>query len=320
MVTEFINPVQEHLQDVEDRMRSCFNGNATGLISLLDQLISLGGKRLRPTVTLLMGKMLGADLDQLLDLAAAIEMLHTATLIHDDLVDDAPLRRGEKTINASLPPVASVLAGDLVFAIAANLAAATKSVSVMEIFAETLATMVNGEIKNLFDDQPAYDKDMYFQWIYAKTASMFELATGAAAILSAADADAVKAARQFGRDIGMAFQIVDDVLDFTGSPHDIGKPVGNDLRQGMLTLPTLNYLEIHPEDPDLRSVINRNGHDEENLNRLIAAINASDAVDQSMHEAERFVQSGLQLLADFPDSAERRALEDLAKFILTRNT
>ncbi|MBL6983650.1 MAG: polyprenyl synthetase family protein [Anaerolineales bacterium] len=315
---EFINPVQEHLQDVEDRMRSRFNGSASGLISILDQLICLGGKRLRPTVTLLMGKMLGADLDHLLDLAAAIEMLHTATLIHDDLVDDATLRRGEKTINATLPPVASVLAGDLVFAIAANLAAATKSVRVMEIFAETLATMVNGEITNLFDNKPGNDREMYFQWIYAKTASMFELATGAAAILSKADVEAISTARQFGREIGMAFQIVDDVLDFTGSPADIGKPVGNDLRQGVFTLPTLHYLETHPEDPDLRSVINRNGHDEESLNRLIAAINASDAVNQSMHEAERFVQSGLETLAVFPDILERQALEELTRFILSR--
>ncbi|MBC8503744.1 MAG: polyprenyl synthetase family protein [Chloroflexi bacterium] len=315
---EFINPVQEHLQDVEDRMRSRFNGSASGLISILDQLICLGGKRLRPTVTLLMGKMLGADLDHLLDLAAAIEMLHTATLIHDDLVDDATLMRGEKTINATLPPVASVLAGDLVFAIAANLAAATKSVRVMEIFAETLATMVNGEITNLFDNKPGNDREMYFQWIYAKTASMFELATGAAAILSKADVEAISTARQFGREIGMAFQIVDDVLDFTGSPADIGKPVGNDLRQGVFTLPTLHYLETHPEDPDLRSVINRNGHDEESLNRLIAAINASDAVNQSMHEAERFVQSGLETLAVFPDILERQALEELTRFILSR--
>jgi len=135
MVIEFVDPVREHLQEVEERMRSRFNGNTSGLSIILEQFISLGGKRVRPTLTLLMGQLLGADLDRLLDLAAAIEMLHTATLIHDDLVDDAPMRRGMKTINADWPPVASVLAGDLVFAIAANLAADTKSVSVMEMFA-----------------------------------------------------------------------------------------------------------------------------------------------------------------------------------------
>ena len=319
MVTKFINPVQEHLQDVEERMRSRFNGNASGLISILDQLISLGGKRLRPTVTLLLGKMLGADHDRLLDLAAAIEMLHTATLIHDDLVDNAPLRRGAKTLNATMPPVASVLAGDLVFAIAANLAAATKSVSVMEIFAETLATLVNGEITNLFENKSGFDREMYYQWIYSKTASMFELSTGAAAVLSPVDADVVTAARHFGRNIGMAFQIVDDVLDFVGDPDLIGKSVGSDLRQGAITLPTIHYAESNPKDPDIVSVANRNGRDEVILERLVTAIKTSDAIEQSMAEAEVFVQLGLEELTKFPEGAERQALENLAEFILKRN-
>ena len=319
MVMEFINPVQEHLQDVEDRMRASFNGNSAGLIFLLDQLISLGGKRLRPTVTLLMGKMLGADIDRLLDLAAAIEMLHTATLIHDDLVDNVPLRRGEKTINATLPPAASVLAGDLVFAIAANLAAATKSVSVMEIFAETLATMVNGEITNLFENNSPFDRETYFEWIYGKTASMFELATGAAAILSMVREEEISAARHFGRQIGMAFQIVDDVLDFAGEQAQIGKPTGNDLRQGAITLPTIEYFEIHPNDPNLQFVVNRNGHDDEKLEQLIAAINASEAVEQSMLEAKKYIHRGLESLEIFPESVERLALENLAKYILNRN-
>lgn len=300
-------------------MRSRLNGNPSGLITVLDQFVRLGGKRVRPTLTILVGKMLGADFDRLLDLAAAIEMLHTATLIHDDLVDDASLRRGARTINATWPPAASVLAGDLVFAIAANLAADTKSVRVMEMFAETLAVIVNGEIAYLFDDRAAFDREAYYRWIYAKTASMFELATGAAAILSSAREEEISSARQFGREIGMAFQIVDDVLDFTGAQADIGKPVGNDLRQGTITLPTLHYHENCPDDPDMLSVIRRNGHDQESLDRLIAAINDSDAIDQSISEARVFIRSGLEALAVFPDTQERQALEELSRYILKRH-
>lgn len=319
MVIEFINPVQEHLQEVEARMRSRFNGNTSGLGVILEQFFRLRGMRLRPTLTLLFGQMFGAELDHLLDLAAATEMLHTATLIHDDLVDDTPVRHATKAINAAWPPLASVLAGDLVFAIAANLAADTKSVRVMEMFAETLATIVDGEISNLFGNQHEFDRDVYYRWLYGKTASIYELAAGAAAILSpVVDNEAVSTARQFGRNIGVAFQIVEDVLDFIGTQVDIGQPIGNDLRQGLLTLPTLKYFETHPEDPDLHSIINHNGHDEESLNRLIAAINASDAIDRSMHEAERLVQSSIDALTAFPDNLARQTLEELARYLLRR--
>ncbi len=320
MVTKFQNPIQEYLQEVETRMRARFNGHTSGLINVLDQLVSLGGKRVRPTLTILVGKMLGANLDQLLDLAAAIEMLHTATLIHDDLVDDASLRRGAKTINASWPPAASVLAGDLVFAIAANLAADTKSVSVMELFAETLAIIVNGEITYLFDDRSDFDQEKYYRWIYAKTASMFELATGAAALLSSADEEEIYSAREFGRQIGMAFQIVDDVLDFTGAQTEIGKPVGNDLRQGTITLPTLYYYKDFPDDPDILSVINRNGHDEHSLNRLISAISQSEAIEKSIREAHRFVELGLDALYELPEAPEQHALADLTRYIIDRKS
>lgn len=319
MVTEFNNPVRDYLQEVEDRMRSRFNGNTAGLASMLEQFFQLKGMRLRPTLTILVGQMLDAEQDHLLDLAAAIELLHTATLIHDEMNEDVPARRPSQTSNAAWPPLANVLAGDLVFAIAATLAADTQSVRVMELFAETLATIVNREITNLFENQEGFDQKIYYRWMYGQTASMYELAAGAAAHLGLSEnPKVINAAIKFGHDVGVAHQIVEDILDFNSIPADRGVRVGSNLRQGLITLPTLHYFEAHPHDPDLLSVIDHNGHDEETLNRLIAAIKASDAIDRSMDEAERLVKSSLVILKTFPDNQPRQALEELCKNIPLR--
>ncbi len=319
MVTEFNNPVREYLQEVENRMRSRFNGNTAGLGTMLEQFFQLRGMRLRPTLTILVGQMLGAEEDHLLDLAAAIELLHTATIIHDEMNEDVPARRPSQTSNTAWPPLANVLAGDLVFAIAATLAADTQSVRVMELFAETLATIVNREITNLFENREGFDRETYYRWMYGQMASMYELAAGAAAHLGVADEpEVINAAIKFGRDVGVAHQIVDDILDFTSIPADRSVRVGSNLRQGLITLPTLHYFEAHPQDPDLLSVLNHNGHDKGTLNRLVAAISASDAIDRSMDEAERLVKSSLDVLKTFPDNQPRQALEELCKYVLGR--
>ena len=171
MVMLSINSVQEQLNKVNVRMRSQLNSSPSELMTSLEQIISTGGKRIRPRISLLVGEMLGADPDRLINLAAAVEMLHTATLVHDDLVDGAMLRRGAATLNATWPPAATVLAGDLVFASAAKLAADTHSVDLMRMFAETLTIIINGEVGYLFRNGSGADRDVYYNWIYAKTAS-----------------------------------------------------------------------------------------------------------------------------------------------------
>ncbi len=320
MTVSFLTPVQDRLQDVEILMRSQAEGNHPDLVSAMHHLIQAGGKRVRPAVALLTGAMLGADPDRLLNLAGAVELLHTATLVHDDLIDGSLLRRGSATINAQWTPAATVLTGDFIFARAAKLAADTGSVTVMQLFAEALTTIVNGEITQYFRSKGIANREDYYTRIYAKTASMFELASEAAAVLSPVDDQMVEAARRFGYEIGMAFQIVDDVLDFTGEQARVGKPVGSDLRQGLITLPALYYFEAHPQDPDMHSVIQRNGHNRSQLDRLIDAIRESDAIDLAMEEADEYVHRGLNLLEEFPYSLERDALVDLATYITRRNT
>lgn len=315
----FLTPVQEDIHAVENLMRSQAEGRHPDLGAALDLLLSSGGKRIRPTLTLLTGKMLGADWQRLITLSAAIELLHTATLVHDDLIDGSLLRRGMPTLNSQWSPGATVLTGDFLFASAAKLASDTNSIQVMSLFARTLTVIVNGEITQLFTGRCQLNKEDYFQRIYAKTASLFETSAATAAMISDVSADVVETLRHFGYEIGMAFQIIDDILDFTGEPGTLGKPVGSDLRQGLVTLPTIYYTEGHPDDPAVKSL--KEGHcinSDSQLNQLIESIRTSQAINQAHQEAFHFVERGLNNLRTLPNCDERQLLEDLANYIVNR--
>lgn len=318
MTTSFTTPVQDRLHDIEMHMRAQANNAHPDLAAALQHLIDAGGKRVRPTITMLTGELLNAVPEKLLDLAAAVEMLHTATLVHDDLIDGALLRRGMPTLNANWTPAATVLTGDFIFARAAKLAAATGSVEVMDMFAEALTIIVDGEINQQFISKGLANRDDYYRRIYAKTASLFELAAGAAALLGDVTEAEREAARRFGYELGMAFQIMDDVLDFTAAQIKLGKPVGSDLRNGLITLPAIYYHEANPADKDMDSVIRRNGHNRDQLDRLVNNIRTSDAISQAIEEAELFVQKALSQLENLPAGPQRDALENLARYIITR--
>jgi geranylgeranyl pyrophosphate synthase len=310
--------VEDRLNLVEERMRAQADGHHTAVGAALHHLLGSGGKRIRVIVTLLTGKMLGADEDKLITLAAAIESLHTATLVHDDLIDGAMIRRGIPTLNAQWSPAATVLTGDFIFSKAAKLAADTGSIEVMKIFAETLATIVNGEITQLFSSRWIANREDYYRRIYAKTASLFETSTTAAALLSNADRHITAAVKYFGYEIGMAFQIIDDILDFTSEQTTMGKPVASDLRQGIITLPVLYYLESHPDDQEMKNILDSNFCDEDCLGRLLTSIRDSGAIKLSHDEARQSVQRGLDILMELPETVERKALEDLASYIVDR--
>lgn len=314
----FTAPIEDRLGLVEERIRAQADGHHTAVGAALQHLLSSGGKRIRVVVTLLTGKMLGADPDKLVTLAAAIESLHTATLVHDDLIDGAMIRRGIPTLNAQWSPAATVLTGDFIFAKAAKLAADTGSVEVMRIFASCLATIVNGEIIQLFSSKWIANRENYYHRIYAKTASLFEASTYTASVLSNAGEQTTSVMKQFGYDIGMAFQIIDDVLDFTSEQTTMGKPVASDLRQGLITLPVLYYLENNPSDTDMRSILESSFCDETCLNHLLVSIKESGAIQQSHNEARQYVQKGLDGITKLPESKERKALEDLAIYIVDR--
>ena len=289
------------------------------LRTAFENLLQSGGKRVRPKLVLLMGNMLGADTERLITLAAAIEMLHTATLVHDDLIDGSLMRRGNETLNANWTPAATVLTGDFVFARAAKLAAQTGSLTVMEEFAETLAIMVTGELTEMFDARGIADPKNYYQRIYAKTGSLFELATHGAAIISPVSAETVTNARNFGRELGTAFQIIDDILDFTGNQAEIGKPVGSDLLQGLITLPALYYIEAHPENERVKSLLNGHYHNSTEISLLVEDICQSDAIELALNEAKKYATRALASLNGHLPSEERSALENLTEYVTNRN-
>ncbi len=288
------------------------------LRAALEHLLAAGGKRVRPTLGLLVGNMLGAEEARLITLGAAVELLHTATLVHDDLIDGALLRRGIPTLNARWSPPATVLTGDFLFARAAKLAADTDHLPLMKAFSETLATIVNGELTQMFSSRGLIERDNYYKRIYAKTASLFEMTSRAAAMISPVDEDLVESMRDFGYQIGMAFQVVDDILDFNGDQAAVGKPVGSDLLNGLVTLPAIYYAESHPNDPDVLSLPNGGWTHAENMARLIENIRKSDAIQRSMQEANQFVDRALARLEPLHPGVEREALESLAKYIVDR--
>jgi geranylgeranyl pyrophosphate synthase len=299
-------------------MREQSNGYPPDLQMALDHLLDSGGKRVRPTISLLVGNMIGAPKDRLVTVSAAVELLHTATLVHDDVIDGSLLRRGNPTLNARWSPGATILTGDFIFARAAKLAAETESIELMNMFAKTLSVIVSGEITQLFQSKGLASREDYEERIYAKTASLFEMAALAPVFLIERDETLIQAMQVFGYQVGMAFQIVDDILDFTSDQTELGKPVASDLRQGLVTLPALLYLEMFPDDPDMKKVLAEGNGDETFIEGLLKKIRQSGAIDTALEEASRYIERGLDALNQMPESKERLALEQMASYVVDR--
>ena len=310
--------LREDLQRVEETLRALPMIDYPAIEEAIDHLLDSGGKRVRPTLTLLTSRLYQADMDKVVSLAAAVEMLHTATLVHDDVIDGSLLRRGSPTLNAIWTPGTTILVGDYLFSRAADLAAKSDHVRVMQIFARTLMTIVTGELSQMFESDSRLSRQAYDRRIYAKTASMFELATEAAGVLCRAPEDQIQVLSAFGRDLGMAFQIVDDVLDFTGDPSEVGKPVGGDLQRGIVTLPALMYLERHPEEAPIAPRLGDGYRDAKEVTRLVEAIRRSDAIDISLDEAREYARRSQRALSYLPECSARQAMWELAEYVITR--
>ncbi|OQY20271.1 MAG: hypothetical protein B6I35_10685 [Anaerolineaceae bacterium 4572_32.2] len=312
--------VSQDLLRVEGKMQEAPHENIEPLTVAMDTLLKSGGKRIRPALALLVGRLYESSSDKVIALAAAVEMLHTATLVHDDLIDGALLRRGNSTLNANWSPAATVLTGDFSFAWAANLAAQTENVRVINIFSQTLMIICGGELRQYF--RPPWreqSRQDYDRRIYAKTASLFAATTEAAAVLVGAPEPQVKALREYGCQLGMAFQIVDDVLDFTGSPTEMGKPVGSDMRQGIVTLPLLYYLGQHPDDDMLPQVFESRASNEV-IESVVARIRSAGAIETAMHDARTHIRRAQAALDEFPANGYRQTMLDLADFVVQRRT
>ena len=320
-ILSIFEPIREELELVEERLREAVEIEHSYLKHILSYLLDSGGKRIRPALVILASKFHDSDADRVLPLAASVELLHTATLVHDDLLDGSFLRRGNPTLNASLSAEVVVLVGDYLFARAADLAAATSSVPIVSIFAQTLMIICNGELRHaLTKSDWRSTKEDYFQSIYSKTASLFAASTEAGALLSGAAAPTVEALRAYGHNLGMAFQILDDILDFTGDEKELGKPIGSDLRQGTVTLPLLVFLEAHPEIDILSSIFDEPEGREEKIRALVDMVRNSVAIASARDEAERFTAASKRAIQNLPPNEYRQAMLHLADYLLERRT
>lgn len=320
-VQTLYGPVQEDMARVEAVIAGIRDVEYAPLAKMLDHVLGAGGKRLRPALALLSGTFARYDLDLLVPLATSIEVLHTASLVHDDVIDGATTRRGRATSNALFNNAPSVMLGDLMFAHAADLIARTGNVRVIRLFARTLMRMTTGELDQ---DLSAFDVGKrigdYLQRIGGKTASLFGTACEGGGIVSDAPEEWTEALRDYGFNLGMAFQIVDDVLDFTGDEATLGKPAGSDLREGTLTLPSLLLLE---DDPTPRNPVRRLFEAQRNRERLLdaalGAVRSGDTLNRSEKMAREFGDRAIAALAPLPDTDARRTLVDLVGYVLDRS-
>jgi len=311
--------VQGDLGRVEALLDSIKDVDYGPLAEMLGMVLGGGGKLLRPGLALLSGRFAKYNLDLLVPLAASVELLHTATLVHDDVIDAADTRRGRPTVNSAYENSTTVMVGDYLFAHAADQVVKTDSLRVVRLFSETLMTLATGEIRQ---DLAAYDSRQtirdYLQRIGGKTASLFSCACEGGAVISEAPEGSIAALRDYGYNFGMAFQVVDDILDFTGEEAEMGKPVGSDLMQGTLTLPSLLLVEKHPTDNPVQDYFTRPRP--ETLDTAIKMIRSEGIAQESYEMARDFSRRACDALAPLPDSADRQTLIDLAEWSLERRS
>ena len=312
-------PIRADLNKVRDTLMSISRVDFAWLAQQLSHVVKGTGKGIRPALTLLSGKSFAYDLTYLLPMAVSVELMHTATLVHDDAIDKSDTRRGQRTINSIWGDEIAILMGDYLFAKAGEFVADTQTPQVIKLFSQTLGTISRGEIvqfRAAFN--PDQTREDYFHRIYGKTASLFSLSTQAGAILSQAPEDAVAVMKEYGDNLGIAFQIVDDILDFTSTEEVMGKPVGSDLSQGTLTLPAMMLMERHPKDNPIRRFFE--SRDKKYVAQAIQMVLSSTIVKDCYGVAGEYRDRACQNLKSLPKPKSRQSLLDLAEFIIRQGT
>lgn len=280
--------------------------------------VSAGGKRLRAALVLLAARLGSYDLERAARPAVAIELLHAASLVHDDLVDHTLRRRGRVTVHARWDRHVALMVGDYFFALAANELAAEPDPRIIRFYADAAQIVVEGELRPVTQLEPmSVALEQYFYKTGAKTAALFEAACKAGIAVGGGTAEQVEALERFGYNLGVAFQIIDDILDFTSNETALGKPAGNDLREGTLTLPLI-YAVAQSDAPLLREVARTARPNPTQVPQLIEAVIAAGGISRALDEARQIVQQAQSALAHFPPTGALQALYDICDFVLQR--
>ena len=293
-------------------------------VALINQLgvyiVNGGGKRMRPLLAVLAARALGYDGDQHIKLATIIEFIHTATLLHDDVVDESELRRGRDTANALFGNAASVLVGDFLHTRSFQMMAELGNLRIMEILAETTNIIAEGEVMQLMNcNDPSTTEESYFQVIYCKTAKLFEAATRLGAVLCGSTPELERAMQDYGRYLGTAFQIIDDVMDYTSASTEMGKNVGDDLAEGKPTLPLIYAIQQANDQQRallVEAIVERNGL--ERLDEILNILTQTGAIDYSQRRAQEEAAKAKAALDILPAGHYRQALYELADMAVSR--
>lgn len=317
-----LDPVSSYRARVETSLQECVaSGEIPILRSVLESVLGGPAKRLRPAITLLVGLGYRFEEDDLILLAAGVEVLHSATLVHDDIVDAADSRRGRLAVHMAWSDKVAILAGDYLFATSADMVARLDRPRIVRQFADTIRLMSRSEFAApVLDSGPGAARLQYLEKIGNKTASLIALSCIATGVLVDVDDAAADALQEFGWALGMAFQITDDVLDVAGEANETGKPVGGDLRAGILTLPTIEYMECAPDPhPSLCKLAHGEPMSEDEVSVAIQLLDSSGALVAARDVAEQFSVQARTALERLPSNQAFDALADLVTYATDRS-
>lgn len=315
----FLAEVQEDLKAIEAELLRQTEAPDPLLTQVARQMVKAGGKRLRPIFVVLGGKCCGGSLEQLLPLAVAMEMIHMATLIHDDVIDASPLRRGRPTVWARWGEKISLHAGDYLFARALLLVATYDDPRIPSLLAQVSVKMVQGELEQLDTTfTVALTVKDYLKRIRRKTALLISASCELGAVAAGGSWEKIRALRLYGRYLGMAFQLTDDVLDMVADPDTLGKPLGSDLRQGVITLPAIYALKVSPHHRRLALLLTKPSKSEAEISETIELIQECGGIDYTLNMAERYLKKAREHLKVLPPGHSRNILEELTYFVKVR--
>ena len=318
-VAKLLQPVESDLEDLLSDLRKLIGAGHPILQAAAEHLFSAGGKKLRPGIVLLLSRALdpnGELTSRHRRLAEITEMIHTASLVHDDVVDEADTRRGVPTVHSRFNSRVAVLAGDFLFAQSSWHLANLDDLEVVKLLSRVIMDLAEGEVRQgLYRYDTGQSLETYIEKSYCKTASLIANSARAAGVLSNAPADQLDLLHRFGRQLGLAFQVVDDILDFTGSDAQLGKPAASDLASGTLTAPVLFAME---EQPALAGLIEREFSEEGDLTQALELVRQSSGIQRSRAMAEEMANEAGDCLAFLPSGSARDALLDLPEFVLSR--
>jgi len=317
--------VETDMQAVDKLITRRLQSDVVLVNQLSNYIIDGGGKRLRPMLALLMARACGYEGDKHVDVAAIVEFIHTATLLHDDVVDESDMRRGKETANNVWGNQAAVLVGDFLYSRAFEMMVDVNEMRVMSIMAQTTNTIAEGEVLQLLNINDAdTSEERYFEVIYSKTAKLFEAACQLGAVLAGLSEEQEKAVAQYGVHLGIAFQLVDDILDYISDREEMGKNVGDDLAEGKPTLPLIYAMRQSIENNEaedeklVRSAIEEGGL--EYIDEVMKIIEKTQALEYTIEAAKRETQQANQSLVNLPENEFKTALIELANYSLSRTT